>query len=273
MRYTIRELKLGEILDQAVNLTKDHFGVFLGITGVLLIPFDVIGGLIQVMMIPPPPLNPTPEQAIAYMIAVWRIVIPILLLTVYVIAPITNAALIFAISDAYLDKPISVGGSYKRAFQRLLPLIGTWFLVGLAIMGGTILCLVPGIIAAFWFALATQVVVIEGVGGFPAMKRSRQLMAGNIGTMFVLGFLLLIINVAIGSAVLFVPQPHVRVVANAIVAGVLTIFASAAGVVFYFSCRCKHEQFDLALLAQSVGVETPGESKGSATPEWWTEQE
>ena len=27
MRYTIRELKLGEILDQAVKLTKDHFGV------------------------------------------------------------------------------------------------------------------------------------------------------------------------------------------------------------------------------------------------------
>ena len=40
MRYTIRELKLGEILDQAVNLTKDHFGVLLGITGVLMIPLN-----------------------------------------------------------------------------------------------------------------------------------------------------------------------------------------------------------------------------------------
>ena len=40
-------------------------------------------------------------------------------------------------------------------------------------MGGMILCIVPGILAAFWFALATQVVVIEGVAGFAAMKRSK----------------------------------------------------------------------------------------------------
>jgi hypothetical protein len=46
MRYTIRELKLGEILDQAVKLTKDHFGILLGITAVLLIPFYAISGLV-----------------------------------------------------------------------------------------------------------------------------------------------------------------------------------------------------------------------------------
>ena len=80
MRYTIRELKLGEILDQAVNLTKDHFGVLLGITGVLLIPFYVIGGLIQVSMIPTLPPNPTPEQAMAASFATLRVAIPIVLL-------------------------------------------------------------------------------------------------------------------------------------------------------------------------------------------------
>ena len=48
MRYAIRELKLGEILDQAVNLTKDHFGVLIGITAILLIPYNVISGFIQV---------------------------------------------------------------------------------------------------------------------------------------------------------------------------------------------------------------------------------
>ena len=60
---------------------------------------------------------------------------------------------------------------------------------------------------------------------------------------------------------------------NAVVAGVLTIFASAAFVVFYFSCRCKHEQFDLALLAQSVGAETPADLAGGATPRVVTGQE
>jgi len=268
MRYAIRELKLGEILDQAVNLTKDHFGVLFGITAVLLIPFGVIGGLIEVSMIPKLPPNPTPEQTMAVVFAVWRATVPIALLGAYVITPITNAALIYAISNAYLEKPISVGRSLKRALQRILALIGTWLLVGLAIMGGLILCLVPGILAAFWFALATQVVVIENVGGFAALKRSKQLMAGNIGTIFVLGLLIGLINAGIGFAAVLIPQPHVRVVVNAIVEAVLVIFASAAIVVFYFSCRCKHEQFDLALLAQSVGAEAPGDFTSGASPQW-----
>ena len=122
MRYTIRELKLGEILDQAVNLTKDHFGVLLGITGVLMIPFYVLGGLIQVSMIPKLPPNPTPEQAAAVTFGAMRVSLPFGLLGAYVITPITNAAVVYAISNAYLEKPISVGGSFKRAFQRILAL-------------------------------------------------------------------------------------------------------------------------------------------------------
>ncbi len=268
MRYAIRELKIGEILDQAVNLTKDHFGVLLGITASLLIPFSVIGGLIQVAMMPALPPNPTPEQAMAASLAVMSVSLPILLLAVYVINPITNAAVIYAIANAYLEKPVSVGGSYKRAFQRILPLIGTWILVGLAIMGGMLLLVVPGILAAFWFTLATQVVVIEGVGGLAAMKRSKQLMAGNIGTVFVLGLLVGLINGGITFAANFIPELHLRVVVSSILAGVVTIFASAAFVVFYFSCRCKHEQFDLALLAQSVGAETIADATGGATPQY-----
>jgi hypothetical protein len=268
MRYAIRQLKIGEILDQAVNLTKDHIGVLIGITAALLIPYYAIAGLIQVATTPTLPPSPTPEQAMAAAAVALKITLPIALLGAYVVIPFTNAALVYAISNAYLEKPISVGGSFKRAFQQMLPLIGTWFLVGLAIMGGMILCVVPGILAAFWFALATQVVVIEGVAGMAAMKRSKQLMAGNVGTIFVLGLVIGVANAAVSVAANFIPQPHVRVVVSAIIAGALTIFASAAFVAFYFSCRCKHEQFDLALLAQSVGAETPGESTSDIAPQW-----
>jgi hypothetical protein len=267
MRYTIRELKLNEILDQAVNLTKDHFGVLLGITAVLLIPFEIIAGFIQVANIPTLPPNAPPDVALQATFRALGVALPIILLTFYVVTPITNAAMIHAIANAYLEKPISVGGSFQHALQRILPLIGTWLLVGLAFMGGIILCVVPGILALFWFALATQVVVIEGAWGFAAMKRSRKLMAGNIGTIFVLGLLIGLISFGIQLAVSLIPQLYVRVVASSIIAGVVTIFASAAFVVFYFSCRCKHEQFDLALLAQSVGAETPADFKGGALPD------
>jgi hypothetical protein len=110
-------------------------------------------------------------------------------------------------------------------------------------------------------------VVIENVGGVAAMKRSKQLMAGNIGTVFVLGLLVGLINAGITFAANLIPQPHVQVVALALINGVVTIFASAAFVVFYFSCRCKHEQFDLALLAQAVGAETPADVPTGSNPQ------
>lgn len=257
MRYKIRELKLGEILDQTFSLMKDHFGMLLGITGVLMIPFWLIGGLIQASMMPQITPMMTQEQVIQAYRDLMVFSIPFALLGVYIIAPITNAALVYGIANVYLGRPISIGESYKRALARLLPLIGTWFLVILAIMGGTLLCLVPGILAMFWFALATQVVVLEGVGGFAAMKRSRALMTGNIGTFFVLGIVLWFITVGISAGTSLIPQPYVQAVASAILVPIQTIIYSAAFVIFYFSCRCKHEQFDLALLAESVGAEKP----------------
>jgi hypothetical protein len=258
MRYAIRQLRLGEVLDQAIKVSKDHFGVFLGIVGVLLIPFTVVVNLLQVTMAPELPPNATPEQQLEAARRLLGLILPIQLISVYIIAPITNAALIFGISDAYLGKPVSIGESFKKAFRRILPLIGTWILVGLAIMGGFILCVVPGILAAFWFSLATQVVVVEGVGGVEAMKRSKRLMAGNIGSYFVLLLLIGLVTIGLYVAASLIPQPHAQAVATAVVEGVAAIFTSAAVVVFYFSARCKHEHFDLKLLAESVGSEAPG---------------
>jgi hypothetical protein len=268
MRYEIRQLNLGAILDQAVKLTKNHFGHFLGITSVLLIPFYLVNGFVGLAVAPKLPPNPTMNDLVAFNKAnleTLPITLPLALVGLYFIIPITNAALIHAISGEYLEKPASIGESLKRALRRILGLVGTWFLVGLAIMGGLILCVVPGILAAFWFSLATQVVVIEGIAGTAAMKRSKQLMTGNIGTFFVMMLLLGIIGAALGFGAAFIPQKHVQVVALALVQGVATIFGSAAAVVFYFSCRCKLENFDLALLAQQVGA-SPAASPADAPP-------
>ena len=112
---------------------------------------------------------------------------------------------------------------------------------------------IPGIIAAFWFSLATQVVVIEKVHGINALKRSRELMRGNIGNVFVLSLVIGIISIGPQIAAQLIPQIHARAAASVVINCIMTIFSSAAMVVFYFSCRCKNEQFDLQLLAENVG--------------------
>ncbi len=65
-------------------------------------------------------------------------------------------------------------------------------------------------------------------------------------------------------------QLELKVIIYSVTQSILFIFTAAAWVVFYFSCRAKAEHFDLALLADAVGVEddqppptlnvTPGEA-------------
>ena len=85
-------------------------------------------------------------------------------------------------------------------------------------------------------------------------------MSGNIGTVFVLGLLMGAIGFGIGMVAGLVPQVHVQMILRIIMQATMTILSTAALVVFYFSCRCGHENFDLELLAQSMGETTASAS-------------
>ena len=266
MKYEIRELSIGGILDQAITLTKNHFGAFFSVVAVTLLPFGLIQAGINIAVMPHDiPLIPTPEEAAAIQKAQLEN-LPVILgagLLALLVMPIANAALVRIVANTYLGKSTSLGDAIGAAFGILIPLYWTWLLLTIAIAGGMILCVIPGIIAAFWFSLATQVVVIEKINGFAALKRSRELMRGNIGTVFVLGLLLGIISMFTQVGAQLIPQIHAKAVAAVVINCVITVFSSAAMVVFYFSCRCKNEQFDLQLLAQNVGLGNNDVSEGS----------
>ena len=261
MKYEIRELSIGEILDQAITLTKNHFGSFFSVVAVTLLPIGLIQAGVNIAIMPETPLIPTPEELAAIEKAQMEN-LPIIGgmgLLVLLVVPIANAALVRIVAHAYLGKNTSTGDAVGSAFGLLLPLYWTWIILTIAVMGGMILLVIPGIIAAFWFSLATQVVVVERVSGVAALKRSRNLMRGNVGTVFVLGIVLGMISIGMQVGSQFIPQIHAKNLAAVLINCVFTIFSSVAMVVFYFSCRCKNEHFDLQLLAQNVAGEATGD--------------
>jgi hypothetical protein len=261
MKYEIRELSIGEILDQAITLTKNHFGSFFSVVAVTLLPIGLIQAGVNIAIMPETPLIPTPEELAAIEKAQMEN-LPIIGgmgLLVLLVVPIANAALVRIVAHSYLGKNTSTGDAVGSAFGLLLPLYWTWMIMAIAVMGGMILLVIPGIIAAFWFSLTTQVVVVERVSGVAALKRSRNLMRGNVGTVFVLGIVLGMISIGMQVGSQFIPQIHAKNLAAVLINCVFTIFSSVAMVVFYFSCRCKNEQFDLQLLAQNVAGEATGD--------------
>ena len=90
-------------------------------------------------------------------------------------------------------------------------------------------------------------------------------MRGNFWNISALGLVIWIISLALSMASGLVTQPYLQVIVQVILQAVTTIFATAALVVFYFSCRCGHENFDLEHLARQMGESSSADaSEGDA---------
>jgi hypothetical protein len=259
MPYKIQQLKLGGILDQAIAITKDHFGLLFGIMACLLIPFQLIQGFLQLTLFPELTSGATPQELTGQLNTSLYLLFTFVFMVLagLVITPLTNAAAIHAVSRLYLGQRISAVESIKRGFRSLLPLVWTTMLFSFVFIGGFILFIIPGILFALWFGLYQQVVVVEGISGFAALQRSKQLVRGHLLTFIALTLMMIVIVWAVLGGVFFIPQLHVQMVVRVLLLAILTVLATATWVVFYFSCRCAVENFDLTYLAESIGVAAP----------------
>jgi hypothetical protein len=264
MAYKIQHLGLGGILDQAIAITRDHFGLLFTIMLILLVPFQLITGTVQHWAIGDflqqvsmqEAADPAPAEAV-HAFPMWYIPwsIGTWLFSMLVVFPLTNAAVIQAVARLYLGQPVTAAEAFRHGLRRLLPLIGTTILMTLAIMGGFFLLIIPGIVCMVWFGLSQHVTVLEDLAGSKALGRSKKLVGPHWATFFVLALLVGVLSYAIGAAAGFVPLPYVRLVISALLTAVVMIISTAAWVVFYFSCRCAEENFDLHYLAETIGAE------------------
>ena len=113
--------------------------------------------------------------------------------------------------------------SYTKSSHFLLPLIGTSILTGLAVLGGTILFIVPGIIFAFWFSQSQFVVMTENISGKAAMKQSKFYVKGNVAEIFVKGLYIAVITLGIAVAIALVSTPVNAIYQNTFFANILSI--------------------------------------------------
>jgi hypothetical protein len=241
MKYQVKQLALGEILDQAIAIIRDNLGLLFGIVAIT-IPFQAIVGLLQYTFLK----NANLIGIILTLFASIVVGMPLGLLV--------NAACYHAIASVYLSRPTTIRRSFQHAFSRFLPSLGALLLTILAVMGGLLLFVIPGILFMFWFALAVPVTVLESHSAGSAMDRSRQLMKGNMLALLALGLVEMAMGMGIAVIAQFVPQAHLQIIAASFIQALTTILGLSAIVVFYYSCRCKAENFDLHVLAQAISA-------------------
>ncbi|MCK5027537.1 MAG: hypothetical protein KAS07_03900 [Candidatus Pacebacteria bacterium] len=89
-----------------------------------------------------------------------------------------------------------ISESYKRALPIMFSYVWVSFLVGIVVAGGMFLLIVPGIMFAVWFGLATFVLVVDGDKGVNALAKSREYVRGHGWQLF--GYLLLFALIVFG---------------------------------------------------------------------------
>jgi hypothetical protein len=260
MKYELKPLGVGAILDQTVLILKDHFALFLKIMFCLAVPAGLVLDFFVARNMPMPARNPTPEEVAEILQTQFRFIfqtmLPFAALMILVILPITHAATIFAAAQVYLGRKVRVGEAFRVGLKRGFPLAGTWILMYLLVAGGTVLCVLPGILAGFWCALASTIVVMEGVSGFTAIRRSFHLMQALWVEHFLQYFLLCVvlafIQGGIGAGAGFILEPRLASFVGTFLQAVTRPLELICIVVFYCSCRCRVENFDLVRLADEV---------------------
>jgi hypothetical protein len=255
----LRPMGVGDILDTALRLYRTHLASFLTISLVVYVPYIVLLLVLQSVFSGPTTIQQTPFGP--------REVAPIGLTLVnslrnffffVVVWPLVQGALMYNISAAYLGENLSAGESYRRALARTGALLGTQFAVGLVVMLGFVLLIVPGIIFSMWYMVVAPVVLLETVSGSKAMSRSKALMSGNLGKGFMLGLVVGIVSFVASFAVTSVlrwfglTHPVVEEVVTEGVQGVLLPFLVAPTILLYYDLRIRKEAFDLERLSSTL---------------------
>lgn len=257
-KFRIRELSVGGVLDEALRIVRERFGTL------LVVALAIMGPPLMVAMYfglgPVQELGETmgnqalvaPEDLVELFQHIGVVTLPLMAFAYRIAEPLAIGALVYLAAGTMMGQRPTGWDAAKRSLSRAIPLIAMWFLRWICIQVGSIACYVPGILLAGLFAAAMPAVVLERKGPLAALGRSielnKQRMLPSMGLILLLG----LIESMMAQVGNLMPSVLLQALAVAVMYS-CTLALYASGVtVFYFSGRCKVENYDLQLLAEEV---------------------
>jgi len=263
MVTVLRPLSTSELLDKTFHLYRNNFVLFLLITAtpqVVVLALRLWYATTLTIR-----LAGTPGARI------------LISLIAYLAIEISAAATVIAVSNRYLDRPITAGQAFAGAKASMLRVAWISLLVILAAGLGLVLLIVPGVYLWLMWSLAVPVTVLEGGGFHVSTKRSKNLTKGSRGRIFViylliaalayvisvifqipLGIFMVVLRGHVGSHSL----PMIAVMSSAgtlLSTSLVGPLATIALTLIYYDERVRKEGFDLQLMMASL-------QSGSAEP-------
>jgi len=264
----IRPLEFGELLDQSFSFYRNHFALLFTISvvpGLVLSPFAI---LIR------QPYGWVPSG----MSALWPFLLKIYgwILLNSLIGFYSVAASVFAVSEIYLGRDVTLQQAYAQIGEFWGRLLNLWMSVLIRIIGvSCTLLLIPLVPLMFlWWAFSLPILLFERLPVGKALKRSRVMTKGIRGKIFLTFLLMMLIvytmSFVVTAPILFLQKaivgkgqlgPIWLTLLSAILGAVGGAVASpplmVAITMLYYNTRMVQEGFDLQLLLERLGPAAP----------------
>jgi hypothetical protein len=164
-----------------------------------------------------------------------------------------QAAVLYGTFQDMRGRDFSIGDTLRPGLGRIMPVLGVNICVGLAIILGILLFLVPGLMLASAFYVALPVCVVERPGVFASMGRSSRLTKGHrwrvFGIFLVTTLATMMVSAVIRGITLAPGGSLVGVAADFIWLTVAGAFNAVIAVVVYHDLRVIKEGIDVDQIA------------------------
>src|SRR5580658_2615793 len=231
--------RVGNVLSRAIGLLSRHVVLFVLVTAGAQLP-----GLVLAFFTMGAPVRPgSTAFGTAGLVGIF---------VGLFLVPITQTMVYHAAFQDMLGRPVRVGDSLALALRRFFPILGALLCMGFLIMLGFVALVVPGIIAATMFAVTVPAWVVERLGPFRSIGRSRHLTKGHRWRILGIGLLVLVASIVVAgvaAAFGFGLGAAGGALIRFVLQSVLGAFTSVVGVVMYHDLRVAREGLDTDRIA------------------------
>ena len=264
----LEPLRFGELIDAGFRLWRKGFKDLFIVAAIITVPVGIVGYLVERAQVIAISDTGTPivEDLASYNAAALSLAV------ISLGASFLSASATLVITTrAYLAGVPDWRDAFRVAINRLFPFIGLSILMGLAIFGGFLLLIIPGIIIGLGLAFAQPAFWAEGTGPIDSMRRSWRLARGRrwpiLGLLVFTGLMYGIVGFVVTGPLLvafLTENVELYLLSNNVVSSLVTALiaplASCLITAAYYDARVRHEAFDLYLAASRLDEAGPDES-------------
>ncbi|MFT4703698.1 MAG: hypothetical protein ACI81R_001390 [Bradymonadia bacterium] len=226
-----------ELIKRSFTFAKDNIIPLFAIGVVLMAPVEFVMSSVEVLL-------GQANWLLGALVGIFGMFISV------IAAFLMQAAIVTTVLERSADGTVHLERALARTMKRLIPMVITSLLCGLAISVGLMFFIVPGIILAIGLFAAIPMVIAEDIDPMDAIRGSWELTKGHKMDIFVTGLLMFLfmipvaivvglVSMTVGKilSIVFVPAVMVAVLTGTVFSAVLNIPGQVLTAILYEELR------------------------------------